>query len=25
VVANPLGYRRKAEQALFQAHCCIAV
>lgn len=25
VVANPLGYRRKGEQALFQAHCCIAV
>jgi predicted phosphodiesterase len=25
VVANPLGYRRNAEQALFRAHCCIAV
>lgn len=25
VVANPLGYRRKGEQALFRAHCCIAV
>jgi predicted phosphodiesterase len=25
VVANPLGYRRKAEQMLFQAHCCVTV
>jgi len=25
VVANPLGYQRKGEQALFRPHCCIAV
>ena len=25
VVANPLGYARKGEQALFQARCCISV
>ena len=25
VVANPLGYARKGEQALFQAQCCISV
>ena len=25
VVANPLGYARKGEQALFQTQCCISV